>query len=116
MRRYSGNGTVGAARVRDLKTGEDQVIPTDGLFIFIGVQPVVDLVRGQVELDEYGHIRVDEKMRTSVDGVFALGDVRTGAEAQVVTAMSDGVVAALAAEHQLATGVVASVQAVSILV
>ncbi len=109
-----GNETVNAALVRDLKTGKSQVVPTSGLFVFIGVQPVVDLVRGQIELDSYGHIRVDDKMRTSVEGVFALGDVRSGAEAQVVTAMSDGVVAALAAEHLLATSVIEPVQAVSI--
>ncbi len=98
-----GNGTVDGVRVRNIKTDEVRTLPTNGVFIFIGVEPVVDLVRDQLQLDDYGHIRVDEHMNTSIDGVFAIGDVRSGAEAQVVTAMSDGVVAALAAEHLLAS-------------
>ena len=98
-----GNETVEGVRVRDVLTGDESRLATDGVFIFIGVQPVVDLVRDQLELDEYGHIRVDEHMRTSIEGVYALGDVRSGAEAQVVTAMSDGVIAALDAEHALAS-------------
>ncbi len=97
-----GNGTVQGVRIRNVETGAEQHVATDGVFIFIGVRPVVDLVRGQLGLDDYGHIRVDERMRTNLAGVYAIGDVRAGAEAQVVTAMSDGVVAALDAEHLLA--------------
>lgn len=97
----TGNGTVQGVRIRNVQTGEGRNVATDGVFIFIGVEPVVDLVRGQLDLDEYGHIRVDDHMRTNVGGVYAIGDVRSGAEAQVVTAMSDGVIAALDAEHAL---------------
>lgn len=98
-----GHETVEGVRIHNVETGEEQHVATDGVFIFIGVRPVVDLVRGQVDLDDHGHIRVDEHMRTSLEGVYAVGDVRSGAQAQVVTAMSDGVVAALDAEHVLAT-------------
>ena len=99
----TGNGTVDGVMVREVTTGATHRMAIDGVFIFIGVEPVVDLVRDQLDLDAYGHIVVDEHMHTNVDGVFAIGDVRSGAAAQVVTAMSDGAVAALAAEHLLSS-------------
>lgn len=98
-----GDGTVEGVILRNVHTGEQSTLKTDGVFIFIGVEPVVDLVRGQIELNETGHILVDPHMRTNLAGVYAIGDVRSDAEAQVVTAMSDGVIAALDAEHLLAS-------------
>ncbi len=98
-----GNGAVDGVLVSDVVTGQTRRVPTEGIFIFIGVTPVVELVRGQLDLDPYGHILVDENMQTNVEGVLAIGDVRSGAAAQVVTAMSDGAIAALAAEHLLSS-------------
>lgn len=96
-----GQDRVEAVRVRSLVDGREQALPVAGVFIFVGLEPKVDLVQGQLELDEFGQAVVDEHMRTSVPGVYAVGDVRSGAARQIVTAMSDGAVAALDAEHIL---------------
>ena len=89
-------------RLRDLKSGEESEIEVDGLFISIGRNPATELVRGKLELDESGYIRADETTRTSLPGVFAVGDVRTKAVRQVVTAVADGAAAAHFAEEYLA--------------
>lgn len=74
----------------------------DGLFISIGRSPETALVRGQLDLDENGYIIADESTKTNIDGVFAIGDVRTKAVRQIVTAAADGAVAAHFAEEYLA--------------
>ena len=67
----------------------------DGLFISVGRTPATELVRGQLELDPGGYILAGETTETSIPGVFAVGDVRTKRLRQVVTAVSDGAVAAI---------------------
>jgi len=89
-------------RLRDLRSGEKAELEVDGLFISIGRNPATELVRGKLELDEGGYIRADETTRTSLPGVFAVGDVRTKAVRQVVTAVADGAAAAHFAEEYLA--------------
>ena len=74
----------------------------DGLFISIGRSPATELFVGQLELDEAKYIRADETTKTSIDGVFAAGDVRTKTVRQIVTAAADGAVAAHFAEEYLA--------------
>lgn len=86
-------------RVRDLKTGVEQELEADGLFISIGRDPATDLVRGQLVLDEAGYIVADESTRTNIPGVYAIGDVRTKALRQVVTATADGATAIHYAEE-----------------
>lgn len=92
---------VKGVRVFNNKTGEASIIDTDGVFISIGRQPISDIWKGQVEMDEVGYIIADETTRTNVPGVFAVGDVRTKALRQVVTAASDGAVAAHFAEEYI---------------
>lgn len=89
-------------QVRDLLTGETAEIPVDGVFISIGRSPSTGLVEGQVDLDSAGYIVADESTRTSLPGVFAVGDVRTKTLRQIVTAVSDGASAAHYAENYLA--------------
>ena len=89
-------------RIQDVNTGEESDIPCDGIFISIGRSPATDLVTGQLELDGSGYIIADESTKTSLPGVFAVGDVRTKALRQVVTAVADGAVAAHFAEEYLA--------------
>ena len=81
-------------QVRNWKTGQVSQVPCDGVFISIGRQPATDLVREQLALDEAGYIVADESTRTSLPGVFAVGDVRTKPVRQIVTAVADGAVAA----------------------
>lgn len=82
-------------------TGEEEMLPLDGMFISVGEAPVTELFKGQLELDDVGYIVADETTRTSVPGVFAAGDVRTKALRQIVTAAADGAVAAYYAEDYL---------------
>lgn len=90
-------------RVCDVKDGAAREIALDGLFISIGRSPATAPFAGQLALDEHGYIVADESTQTSVDGVFAAGDVRTKTLRQVVTAAADGAVAAHMAEQYLAT-------------
>lgn len=92
-------------RLRDVNTGEETELPCDGLFISVGRKPANELVQGQLELDAGGYIVAGESTKTSVPGVFAVGDVRTKALRQVVTAVADGAVAVHMAEEYLAGGV-----------
>lgn len=82
--------------------GEVRNVLCDGLFVAIGRMPETDLVRGQVELDTQGYILADETTRTSLPGVFAVGDIRTKPLRQIVTATADGAVAAHFIEAYLA--------------
>lgn len=83
------------------ESGKTEVIPIDGLFISIGRRPSADLFKEQLELDELGYIVANETTKTNIDGVFAIGDVRTKAVRQIVTAAADGAVAAHFAEEYL---------------
>jgi len=88
-------------KVKDLISGDESELALDGLFISVGRAPATALFAGQLELDESGYIVADESTRTSIPGVFAVGDVRTKAVRQVVTAAADGAVAAHYAEEYL---------------
>lgn len=89
-------------KLRDVNTGAETVLDCDGLFVAIGRKPATELVMGQLALDQSGYIAADESTRTSIPGVFAVGDVRTKAVRQVVTAVADGAAAAHYAEEYLA--------------
>lgn len=95
------NGVQGVA-VKNLQSGEVAEIPCDGLFVSIGRKPATDLVKNQLNLDDAGYIVADETTRTNIPGVFAVGDVRTKAVRQIVTAAADGAVAVHFAEEFLA--------------
>lgn len=86
----------------DVKTNEKRKIDCDGVFISIGRKPATEFLENVLELDNSGYIVADESTKTSIDGVFAVGDVRTKVLRQVVTAVSDGAVAVHYAEEFLA--------------
>lgn len=89
-------------RIRNKKTGEETTVEADGVFVSIGRKPASELVGNELELDPAGYIIADESTRTSLPGVFAVGDVRTKVLRQVVTAVADGAVAAHYAEEFVA--------------
>ncbi len=95
-------GSLNAVTVRNLQTNAEQFIPCDGLFISIGRKPASALAQGQLDLDDGGYIVADESTQTSLPGVYAVGDVRTKAVRQVVTAVADGAIAAHYAQTHLA--------------
>lgn len=93
---------VAGIKIRNIQTNEETWENVDGVFISIGRAPVTQLFRGILALDENGYIVADETTRTAIDGVFAVGDVRTKTVRQIVTAVADGAVAVHYAEEYLA--------------
>lgn len=98
------SGALTGVRLRDVDTGAQSVADCDGVFVSIGRKPASGLVQGQVELDEGGYVVAGEDTRTSLPGVYAVGDVRSKQVRQVVTAVSDGAAAVHAAEEYLGQG------------
>ena len=96
------DGRVTGVTVKNREDGSERRLDFSGLFVSIGRSPATDFLWGSVELDEYGYIVADESTRTSIPGVFAVGDVRTKALRQVVTAVADGATAIHYAEEYLA--------------
>ncbi len=97
-----GNQNVESILVKNVASNEVMEVPTEGLFMFIGIEPKTAFLKGVVELDESGYILADENnLQTSVDGIFAAGDARKKLLRQVVTAVGDGATAAFAAEKYL---------------
>jgi thioredoxin reductase (NADPH) len=100
VRKVNGQGhSLTSVVAENLKTKELSEIPTDGAFVYIGTQPMSGLYKGQVELDDWGYVKAAEDTKTSIEGVFAAGDIRTKPVRQVVTAASDGAVAGIMAER-----------------
>ena len=79
--------------LKNLKTDEKEKLDVDAVFVSIGRNPASDLFKGQIALDDAGYIIADETTKTNVEGVYVVGDVRTKAVRQIVTAVSDGAVA-----------------------
>ena len=91
--------------LRNRATGEEKTIHCDGVFVSVGREPATELFQGQVVLDEAGYIVAGESTQTNLPGVYAVGDVRTKAVRQIVTATADGAVAAHEIEEYLALAV-----------
>lgn len=85
--------------VKNVKTGESKTLKADGCFIWIGIEPSSSFVGDSLELDDWGFIKADANMETSVPGVYAVGDIRDTPLRQVATAVGDGAIAANSAEH-----------------
>jgi thioredoxin reductase (NADPH) len=99
--RDDGKGEVTGMVVRSTVTGEKRTVPVSGVFVAIGHTPNTALFRGQLELDQNGYIRTHDGAKTSVDGVFACGDVQDHIYRQAITAAGSGCMAAIDAEHYL---------------
>jgi len=96
------NTGVTAIRLRNLKTGVEEELPVDGVFIAIGHVPNTKVFEGQLKLDEQGYIVTDSRMHTNITGVFACGDCQDHIYRQAVTAAGTGCMAAIEAEKFLA--------------
>ncbi len=94
-----GDDKVTGVRIKNTQTGEERDFPCDGVFIYIGMDPISDIVKDLGILNENGYIVTDDQMRTKVEGIFAAGDVREKTLRQIVTATGDGSVAAMSAQH-----------------
>jgi len=87
--------------VEDLKTKEMKTLISDGIFVFIGQKPNLEMFGGQMELDQWGYIRTDEDKRTNISDVFAVGDVTSKKYRQITTAIADGTIAAIAITREI---------------
>ena len=100
---YIVDDRISGAKIKNIKSGSESEINCDGIFISIGRKPATEFLKGIIDLDSNGYIIADESTKTNIDGVFAVGDVRTKALRQVVTAVADGAVAVHYAEEYLST-------------
>ena len=96
-----GDEALSGVRVCDRISGETQELNAQGLFVSIGRKPATELVKDQLTLDGAGYIIAGEDTKTNISGVYAVGDVRTKALRQIVTAVADGAMAAHMAEQYL---------------
>jgi len=95
-----GDKKVSDIEIQNVITNETQIIDTNGVFVVIGRNPNTELLGGKIELSKGGYIKVNDKLQTNIAGVFAAGDVTEKHVRQVITACSDGAVAAThAVEH-----------------
>lgn len=95
------DGKVGGARLVDTVTGEESEHEIDGVFIYIGMNPITGFVKDLGILNEQGYVVTNEAMETKIPGIFAAGDVRDKTLRQVVTATNDGSIAAQNAQHYI---------------
>jgi len=101
VQEIKGDSVVQSVLVKNLKTGEMGELETEGVFLFVGLSPRTQFLKGLMKLDGAGYIITDENCETSVKGIFAAGDCRKKLLRQVATAVGDGATAAFAAEKFL---------------
>jgi thioredoxin reductase (NADPH) len=94
LEEITGENKVEAAKIRSIKTGEISTLSCQGIFVFVGIVPNTGFTKNLLDRDEFGFIITDQEMNSSLAGVFACGDCRKKSLYQVVTACSEGAVAA----------------------
>ncbi len=100
-RSFKREGDKMIVEVEDLKNHQRKNISTDGVFIFVGMKPNLDLFKKELELDKWGYIKTDEDMRTSLPDIYAVGDVTSKKYRQITTAISDGTIAAISIAKEI---------------
>ena len=101
VNRIDGEDRLSGVEILNTVTNEKTLLNVNGMFVAIGRKPDTDIIQNQIELDKFGYIIADEDMKTSVEGVFAAGDVRVKNLRQIVTACSDGAIAATEANSYI---------------
>lgn len=96
-----GNGMVTGVKTTNVKTNEKKNLETDGVFIYVGHYPNSKFLEGQLAMDEHGYLIADERMRTSVPGVFAAGEIQDSIYRQIATSVGQGCAAAMQCERWL---------------
>jgi thioredoxin reductase (NADPH) len=99
-----GNGGLKSVRTRTVTDGTTREIELAGLFVYVGLAPATTLVNGLLALDAFRRIPVNDEMRSSVRGLFAVGTVRSGSAGRAASAAGDGATAALSADRYLKDG------------
>jgi thioredoxin reductase (NADPH) len=100
-RSFTRDGEKIITEIENVKTKVRQKLVSDGVFIFIGMKPNIQLFKDKLELDQWGYVKTDDEMRTSVPGVYAVGDVISKKYRQITTAVADGTIAAMAIAKEI---------------
>ena len=100
-RSFARDGEKIITEVEDLRTKERKKLSSDGVFVFIGMKPNIDLFSDKLDLDQWGYIKTDEDMLTSMPDIYAVGDVISKKYRQITTAVADGTIAAIAISKEL---------------
>jgi len=100
-RSFTREGDKIVTEIQNVKTKESEKLVSDGVFIFIGMKPNIELFKDKLELDNWGYIKTDEDMQTSLPGIYAVGDVISKKYRQITTAVADGTIAAMAIAKEL---------------
>ena len=95
IQKFKGNGKLSSVAVKNVVTGATEDLRPGAVFIFVGLDPNTEFLRGTVDLDQWGFIMTGETLETNIKGVFAAGDVRAGSTKQVTSAAGEGTTAAL---------------------
>ncbi len=101
VKEIQGDKLVNGILIENTKTKELSRLSVDGVFIYVGTTPNTEFIEDIIELDEEGYIITDQKMETNIKGVFAAGDIRVTPLRQVITAASDGAIAASSAQKYI---------------
>ena len=101
VQEIKGDKVVKSILVKNVKTNEVKEFETEGVFMFVGISPKTQFLKGLIQMDEGGYILTDENCETSVKGIFAVGDCRKKLLRQIATAVGDGATAAFAVEKYL---------------
>jgi thioredoxin reductase (NADPH) len=100
-RSFSRKGDKMEVEVEELEAGLRKKIVADGVFIFIGLIPNLSMITDELEVDEWGYVKTDEDMRTSIEGVYSVGDINSKKYRQITTAVADGTIAAIAITREM---------------
>ena len=98
---FEKDGDKMVTEIENLITGEKTMLVSDGVFIFIGMKPNIELFKDNLKLDQWGYIISDENMQTSLSDIYAVGDVTSKKYRQITTAVADGTIAAMAIAKEL---------------
>ncbi len=99
IEKITADGDLKTLCLKNMNTGERSNLEVSGIFVLIGLSPQTEYLQGLVEMDNLGYVMVNDRLETSVPGIFAAGDIRKGTVWQAITAAGDGAAAALAAER-----------------
>jgi len=97
----AGAGKVEGIKIKDVNTAKETLLKCNGVFVLVGITPNSEIAKALVKTDEKGYIISDDDMKTSVDGIFACGDVRKKLLRQIVTAAGEGATAAVSAKNYI---------------
>jgi thioredoxin reductase (NADPH) len=104
VKEFRGDNKLRSVLVHDAVTGSDKELLPGAVFVFVGLEPNTQFLRGVVDLDEAGFVRTSPTLETSQSGVFAAGDARLGSTKQLVSAAGEGATAALMIREYLRAG------------